>query len=213
VTDPGGGYGWRTQRHLPRKRAGVLSLGRLADRASSTLGEQELCVLLLPQMLEELEHRDRVEDLLTGPGVVAVDPARVSYRALSRLPETLHAGIAAGQARRLSLPGAPAAIVLWSGLQYPLARSLLSDNPDARLWLAEPLEVPDGLSPRVAERVADFSSMAEMRAEYRFPWPGDMSMSARDRNAPLWERMESLGVASGRLGSERADVMRRLAPE
>ena len=30
--------------------------------------------------------------------------------------------------------------------------------------------------------------------------------SARERNRPLLERMEALGVESGRLGSERADV-------
>jgi hypothetical protein len=186
----------------------VLSLGRLADRASA-LGEQPLCVLLLPQPLEALGNRDRLDDLLTGPGVVAVDPARISYRALSRLPETLHAGIAAGQARRLGLPGSPRALVLFGGLQYPLARSLFSDHPDAQLWVADPPEPPPAdASSRVAGRIADLETMATMRADVRFPWPGDPEVPARVRNRLLWERMEALGIESGRLGSERADVMR-----
>jgi hypothetical protein len=208
VSDPGGGYGWRSSRHLPRKRAGVLSLGRLADQAAAAEG-QPLCVLLLPHPLEAVEHRERLDDLLTGPGVVAVDPARISYRALSRLPEALHAGVAAGQARRLGLPGAPRAVVLFDGLQYPLARSLLSDHPDAELWLADPVEVPADASARLAGRIADLVGMAELRADLRFPWPGDPAQPARERNVALWEWIEALGVASGRLGSERRDARGR----
>lgn len=207
MSDPGGGFGWRSARHLPRKRAGVLSLGRLADQAAQ-LDEQPLCVLLLGHPLEALEHRERLDDLLTGPGVVAVDPARISYRALSRLPEALHAGLAAGQARRLQLPGVPRALVLFGGLQYPLARSLLSEHPDAELWLAEPADAPPAdASGRVAGRIADLLAMAELRADHRFPWPGDPAQPARARNRALWERIEALGIASGRLGSERRDVL------
>jgi hypothetical protein len=204
MSDPGGGFGWRSARHLPRKRAGVLSLGRLAERAGDLEEEQPLCVLLLPQPLEEMAHRERLDDLLTGPGVVAVDPARISYRALSRLPEALHAGLAAGQARRLRLPGVPRAIVLLGGLQYPLARSLLSDHRDAALWLADPAEpAPPDASPRLAGRIEDLTAMAVMRADHRFPWPGEAATPARARNGDLWTRIEALGIASGRLGSER----------
>jgi hypothetical protein len=207
VSDPGGGYGWRTSRHLPRKRGGVLSLGRMADRAGG-LGEQPLCVLLLPAPLEAIADRERLDDLLTGPGVVGVDPARISYRALSRLPEAIHAGVAAGQARRLGLPGPPRIVVLFSGLQYPLARSLLSENPASELWLADPPEVPADVSRRLAGKIEDFTAMAAMRAEYRFPWPGSPAVPARARNRELWEHIEAREVASGRLGSERLDVLR-----
>jgi hypothetical protein len=209
MSDPGASHGLRSARHLPRKRAGVLSLGRLAERAEPP-ADAPLCVLLLPQPLEALEHRERLDDLLSGPGVVAVDPARISYRALSRLPEALHAGVAAGQARRLRLPGTPRAVVLFGGLQYPLARSLLSEHPDAQLWLADPAEpAPPDASGRVAERMEDLTRMAVLRTDHRFPWPGDRAEPARARNAALWERIEALGVASGRLGSERPDVRRR----
>jgi hypothetical protein len=155
-----------------------------------------------------MEHRERLDDLLTGPGVVAVDPARISYRALSRLPEALHTGIAAGQARRLGLPGPPRAVVLFDALQYPLARSLLSENPASELWLADPPEVPGDISARLAGKIEDFTTMAAMRAELRFPWPGNPAVPARVRNRALWEGIEAREVASGRLGSERPDVLR-----
>jgi hypothetical protein len=204
VSDPGGGYGWRTGRHLPRRRGGVLGLARLAERAGPS-DDRGLCVLLLPHVLEAMPERARVEDLLAAPGVVAVDPARISYRALVRLPETLHAGIATGQARRLGLPGTPRAIVLFGGLQYPLARSLASEHPDAELWLADPPEpAPDGASPRLRARVEELVALAGLRADLRFPWRGGDG-TPRERNAQLWERLEALGVESGRLGSERRD--------
>ena len=208
MTDPGGGHGWRSAPYLPRKRAGVLSLGRRADRAA-TGADRPLAVLLLPHPLEALDYRDRIDDLLTGPSVVAVDPARVSYRALSRLPEAIHAGIAAGQARRLGLPGVPRAVILFGALQYPLARSLISDHPDARLWLADPLEpVPADASRRLASRIEDLATAAELRADSHFSWPGEPTEPPRVRNKALWERIEALGIESGRLGSERPDVMR-----
>jgi len=207
VTDPGGGHGWRAGPYLPRKRGGVLSLGRLAERAGELDEERPLCVLLLPHPLDAIPERERLDDLLTGPGVVAVDPARISYGALSRLPEALHAGVAAGQARRLRLPGRAAAIVLFGGLQYPLARSLLSEHPDAELWLAQPAgTAPEDAGPRVRARASHLLEMAEFRADLRFPWPGDDAEPARARNGELWTRIERLGVTSGRLGSERPDV-------
>jgi hypothetical protein len=206
VSDPGGSHGWRSARHLPRQRGGILSLGRLADRADPAAG-RPLCVLLLPQPLEALAEHERVDDLLTGPGVVAVDPARISYGALGRLPEAVHAGLAAGQARRLGLPGAPRAIVLFGGLQYPLARGLLAEHRDAELWLAEPGEdVPARAPARARRRVEDLTGMAALRADLRFPWPGPASEPASARNADLWTRIERLGVESGRLGSQRPDV-------
>jgi hypothetical protein len=210
MSDPGGGHGWRSARHLPRRRGGVLGLGRLAERAERA-GERErgLCVLLLPHALEAMPERARLDDLLAAPGVVAVDPARISYRALGRLPDLVHAGLAAGQARRLSLPGAPRAVAVFGGVQYPLARALIAEHPDAELWLAEPPEAPPESAPaRLRARDAELAGLAGMRADLRFPWPGGDG-PARERNAALWERMEGLGVESGRLGSERADVMRR----
>jgi hypothetical protein len=188
---------------MPRRRGGVLGLGRLGDRDE----DRPLCVLLLPEPLEAIAERGRVDDLLAAPGTVGIDPARISYRRLGRLPEPVLAGLAAGQARRLRLPGRPRAVVLFGGLQYPLARSLLSEHPDAELWLADPPEaVPADAPPRLRARAEELAGMAVARAGLRFAWPGRGDEQARARNTPLWERMEALGVESGRLGSERPDV-------
>jgi len=40
-----------------------------------------ICVLLLPRSLGAFLLRDQAEDLLRGPGVVAVEPGRIPYGA------------------------------------------------------------------------------------------------------------------------------------
>src|SRR5688500_7667690 len=116
MTDPGGGYGWR---------AGTL--GHAAERAEQSGRElPPIAVLLLPRTLERFILRDQAEDLLAAPGVVAGEPARMSYGAYLRLPASVGDGLAATQARRLKLPGVPAVIVIFHALQYPLARGLIA---------------------------------------------------------------------------------------
>jgi len=117
MTDPGGGFGWRAG-------STPYSLGGIAERAARAGSEEPppICVLLLPRELESFILRDQAEDLLTAPGVVAVEPARVPYGAYLRIPASVADGIAATQARRLRLPGIPRVIVIFHPLQYPLAR-------------------------------------------------------------------------------------------
>jgi hypothetical protein len=82
-------------------------------------------------------------------------------------------------------------VVVFEPLQYRLARALIGRHPDAELWYGTPdpdAGVPDPLHLLAAER-----------ADLRFGPDTD------DR--VLWERMETLGVPSGRLGSERPDVV------
>jgi hypothetical protein len=184
MSDPGGGHGWRSARHMPRQRGGALGLGRLAERALPG-EERPLCVLLLPRPLEDLAARERIERLAAAPGVVAVDPPRLSYGTAARLPGAVADGLANVQARRMNLPGVPYAVAVFEALQYPLARALLALYPDAELWYA-------------GEGGGTLHELAADRAAMRFALSGD------DR--PLWERMERLGIASGRLGSERPDV-------
>ena len=76
MTDPAGGIGWR---------AGPAGAAAKAAR----VGQDELPpigVLLLPRALESFILRDQAEDLLSAPGMVAVEPARMSYGAYLRLP-------------------------------------------------------------------------------------------------------------------------------
>jgi hypothetical protein len=196
VTDPGGGYGWRTARHLPRRRGGVLGWAQIAEDAELLGHDRPLCVLLLPEPLETFELRERAADLLTAPGVAAVDPPRLSYARAVRLGESVADGLSVVQARRMRLPGHPRALVVFDPLQYPLARALIGLNPDAELWYG-PAGEPHG------ERERELHERATERAVLRFDRDG---RPAHAQNLPLWERMEALGIESGRLGSERSDI-------
>jgi hypothetical protein len=194
MTDPGGGYGWRSARHLPRRRGGVFSFGRIAEEAELFGQDRPLCLLLLPAPLEAFGLRERAEDLLTAPGVAAVDPPRLTYRGAARLGESVADGLTMVQARRMRLPGTPRALVVFDPLQYPLARALINVYPDAELWYG-PMREPGAES--------ELDALARERAAMRFDAvPGP----AHEANQPLWERMETLGIESGRLGSERSDV-------
>ncbi len=96
--------------------------------------EPPICVLLLPRTLEGFILRDQAEDLLRSERVVAVEPARVPYGALGRLPGPLRDALAASQARRMRLPGTPRAVVIFHPFQYPLARALIGRHPGCELW-------------------------------------------------------------------------------
>ena len=196
MTDPGGGYGWRSGQHLPRQRGGVFGWGRMADAEARRFDEERpLGVLLLPVGLER-ELGERAEDLLTAPGVVAIDPPRLSYARVARVSDTLADSLAAVQARRMQLPGFPRVLIVFHPEEYPLARSLRELHPDAELWYG-PLQEPAG------ERGRLLHDLALERATWQFDHPRG---PAHTQNLPLWERLEALGIESGRLGSERADI-------
>jgi hypothetical protein len=147
-----------------------------------------LLVLLLPGVLERLPEREPLETLLRAPGAVAVEPARVSYGALTHLPASLANMVARRQARRMQLPGVPAVVAVLHPLQVPLAGALVRLHPAAELWYGAP---PGAVAGERAEAL-DAIARAGADAELALPLSGR-----------LWTRMESLGIESGRLGSER----------
>src|SRR3954451_22317062 len=160
MTDPGGGFGWRSA---------STPWGAAANRAMR--GEEPVLppigVLLLPRALEQFELREQAQDLLTAPGVVAVEPARMSYGTYLRLPASVTDGLAATQARRLRLPGEPRVIVIFHPLQYPLARGLIAQYPDAELWYWrwDRYEMAYDASPRQRARLEERHRAAAFRAE------------------------------------------------
>ena len=97
--------------------------------------DQPLLVLLLPTRLERFEFREQTQALLQAPGVVVVDPSRMP---LGRLPETLAAGLAIGQAKRMRLPGRPAAVAIFHPVQFFLAGALIARHDGAELWYGRP---------------------------------------------------------------------------
>lgn len=151
-------------------------------RARGPLPDRALGVLLLPDRLDRMARRERADTLLRAPGVVAVEPAALSYGATARLPGLMRDRIANGQARRMGLPGHPRAVVAFEAAQYPLARALLALHPEAELWYG-------------GAGAGALHDAAAARAALTF--------ASGDDDRPLWERMESLGIESGRLGSER----------
>jgi hypothetical protein len=159
--------------------------------------DRPLLVLLLPCALEDFALRERAEDLLTAPGALAVEPARVSYGTLSGLPSPTARSIARRQARRMQLPGAPRAVAVFGPLQVPLASAILDHHEAAELWYL-PAGPPGGVRDRALE------SAAIARAGLTRAFEPAAGGNVRAANLPLWERMEALGIESGRLGSERA---------
>jgi hypothetical protein len=84
--------------------------------------------------------------------------------------------VARRQVKRMKLPGVPHAIAVFQTLQLPLAAALIERNPDAELW-----------------------SLGEPQPESDFTY----DLRAEDDLGPAWQRMERLGIETGRLGSER----------
>jgi hypothetical protein len=184
-------------RRLPEEPGGGLPGPRPPQRL--------LGVLLLPTRLEDFALRAHAQDLLTAPGVAAVEPARLAAFALPGVVADALGGV---QARRLRLPGSPRAVVVYEPGEYPLARALISRHPDAELWYHEWPGAADA-APRRRERLEELDDHCAFRADLRFSVdPGAADPHAA--NAALWTRLERLGIESGRLGSERPDVAGRL---
>jgi hypothetical protein len=89
---------------------------------------------------------------------------------------TLAQVVARRQVKRLKLPGYPRALAVFDERQVPLAAALIERHPEAELW-----------------------SFAASRADADFT----LDLASATDLRPAWERMERLGVESGRLGSER----------
>ena len=138
-----------------------------------------LLLLLLPRALEDFELRDRAQELVAAPGVVAVEPPHVSYRLLGNLPPAIAYGVARRQAKRMKLPGAPAAIAVFDVHQVPLAVALGQRHPGAEIWQLGP-DPAEGLDSAL---VLNLGAASDLRG--------------------VWSRAEALGIESGRLGSER----------
>jgi hypothetical protein len=142
-----------------------------------------IALLLLPVALEQFAHAEHARDLLRAPRVLALEPPRMSWKRIAKLPGSLALGVGVRQAKRLRLPGPVRVVVLYDAGQLPLAQGLQLRHEGAELWRAE----------TVAE--------ATVQASFAFD-PDDAAglgdeatADAFDRNAPLWDRLERLGVA------------------
>jgi glycosyltransferase involved in cell wall biosynthesis len=148
------------------------------------VSDQPLAVLLLPRPLEAFILRDQAEDLLKAPGALAVEPARVPYGAIGRLPAALGFGLGRRQARRLlrALPGKPAAVVIFHPFQVPLAFGLLELVPAAELWYGrwDRYEVAIDASPAMRARLAVLHEQAAARSALTFVVSGRLAELERE---------------------------------
>ena len=140
--------------------------------------EQQLLVLLLPRPLERFHLEAQARELLRAPGAVAVDPARLP---VARLPATVAAGLAVGQAKRMRLPGTPAAVAIFHPLQFYLAGALLARHHGAELWYGEP-------EPEERGGLEALHTAAAERAALTFPVTPDLDIT------PLRLRMVERGI-------------------
>jgi hypothetical protein len=137
----------------------------------SPLDRAPICVLLLPTPLEHFILRDQAQDLLRADGVIAVDPPRIPYGALLRVPVALGDAIAARQARRLARTlrrrvGEPGVVVIYHALQYQLGRALTAAAPGCELWYWrwDRFEKAYDANERQRERLDELHEQAAQRA-------------------------------------------------
>jgi hypothetical protein len=124
--------------------------------------DQPLLVLLLPERLERFHLEQPVRELLRAPGVVAVDP---SLLPLARMLPTVAARAAMGQAKRMKLPGTPAAVAILHPFQFFLAGALLARHPGAELWYGRPEDdLEEELDAAASERAALTLPLEELLA-------------------------------------------------
>jgi len=155
--------------------------------AASTDARRPVCLLLLPRRLEGFILRDHAEDLLRAPGVLAVDPPRMRYGALGRLPRALADRIGATQGRRLVRSihrhGARvAAVVIFHPLQYPMARGVLAHEEGSELWYGrwDRYEHAYDAGPALRERLAELHEQAAQRSALTFVCSTELRRLERD---------------------------------
>ena len=155
-------------RYRRRRRAGSGGpASRDLLRCTAVADLRPLCLLLLPRPLEGFILRDQAEDLLRADGVVAVDPPRVRYGALARLPPVLGDVLANGVAKRLVKAlrrngDRPKVIVIFHPVQVLLARAILARVDDCELWYGrwDRYEHAYDAGPHLRERLAELHEAA-----------------------------------------------------
>jgi hypothetical protein len=158
-----------------------------------------LAVLLLPQRLEEFELTEHARDLLRAPRVVALEPPRVPWRRLARLPEAFALRTALRSAKRLKLPGEVRVVILYDPLQTFMALALLARHPEAELWYLRPEREGTEADAKLERRIPELDARARRRAALEMtiedlaPLPPERTWF--EANEKLWDRLEELDIA------------------
>lgn len=157
--------------------------------------QRELVLLLLPRTLEQFILREQAEDLLQANAVIAIEPPRVPYGAMARVPISLADVLGGNQAKRMKLPGAARVVVMFHPLQWPLARGLLAANPEAELWYGrwDRYEHAYDANDKRRERLRIYHEEAAERASVVFVASDALARIEREAGRDA----ELLGLAAG----------------
>ena len=189
VPGPRRGAGRERGRLQPRRAEAVVARGAGEEPAARDPSSGACSCCCRPGSSRPAGTRERAR----GPARRPRRGRRRARRGRLRRTAACRPAARADRGRPGAAAGAPrprrGAIVVFDAAQYPLARALLAEHPEAELWYG-------------GSGGGDLHEAALARAALRFG--GDADAPARERNRPLWERMEALGIESGRLGSERA---------
>jgi hypothetical protein len=138
-----------------------------------------LALLLLPRELDRFILRDQAEDLMRASQVVAVDPPRIPYGAMARLPQGVADRTVGRTANRLIKTlrrngDRARVVVIFHPVQLPLAQAILQREPEAELWYGrwDRYEYAYDAGPhlrerleRLHERAAQLSSLTFVASE------------------------------------------------
>jgi hypothetical protein len=153
-----------------------------------------LALLLLPRPLEGFILRDQAEDLLRAQAVVAVDPPRVPYGALLRLPHGLGQRLADRTAKRLIKVlhrngDRPKVVVIFHPVQVYLAAAILQREPDCELWYGrwDRYEHAYDAGPARRQRLTEMHEAAARLSSLTFVASGELQRLEQDagRDAEL----------------------------
>jgi hypothetical protein len=151
--------------------------------------EESMAIVLLPGPLEGFEREDHARSLLRIPRVVGLE---ASHR---RAPSWLRNAATVRQARRLRLAGTLRMIILYDPAQYPLARALRDQHPDAELWYLPPRRAD--VSGRDAEETQELLT-ADTLARDRSTRTLTETPEGGSTDDPLRLRLRELNVISAR---------------
>jgi len=153
-----------------------------------------LCLLLLPRPLEGFILREQAEDLLRAEAVVAVDPPRIPYGAVARVPHVLGEVLANGVAKRLVRAlkrngDQPKVIVIFHPVQLLLARALIARVPGCELWYGrwDRYERAYDAGPQMRARLEELHTAAGQLSSLTFVASDELARLEReaDRDATL----------------------------
>jgi hypothetical protein len=172
------------------RRRAFYSAPPMADRDL----HRPLALLMLPRELEGFIMRDQAEDLLRATQVVAVDPPRIRYGAMARLPRGLAERMAGRTANRLIRAlrrrgDRARIIVIFHPVQVLLAQAILEREPECELWYGrwDRYEHAYDAGPHLRERLAELHELAATLSSLTFVASGELARleAAEGRDAKL----------------------------